>query len=632
MANFYTPYEGGTFESSFQVPFQFNGSQTPSGIVNCGTFDVSSEHVLQGTKSGRLTIINDAVVNSGYKYAVSAFSFRARPSTGQFNIISLVSDLKYELRLSVKTLSSNPFANDDAILFLAGDESNIPQTSNNVSIQDLGSGRYKMSVTSLSTGAVLYETWGWKVSAIKDTLRELVYNWVEPSSSPANIQYAQPKLLVVLKNPASGLFPITGTQNLLVGGKLYFDLANLDYAAQNCTIAFGNPAFSKTDETSLAANNGTITVFATGQGTLQYKLDSGAYQFSNVFTGVAVGAHTITVKDSSACTPISTNVTILAFNDTTPPPSTSGVLTINEQPITLGNFISWFSASGGIGFTSVECENHYWDLPKTYRLNKKSMQHSAVVVNNEEFSFYVNFQTPINNPNFTNLKLALINNSGNVQLNIAALQKDLFADAVRYNIYANVILSGVIEGVYRLAIYDNSTGSILYVSSTIELISLEEAKMKTCRIIHRNSFDVFNTYYSRVLNYLNKIRLRMSTEAQPELTIQQYRSASSGKIRNYSFEADKEVKFETYFFDDNAIEGMYVFQICDTININNKNYILKESYKTNWNASLNCNKGTITMYEQEFSTANRYGVAGNITIVGSEDPLLLGDNGGRIKI
>jgi hypothetical protein len=89
--------------------------------------------------------------------------------------------------------------------------------------------------------------------------------------------------------------------------------------ANNCTatasVTITQPAALvaaavKTDITCNGATNGTITASATG-GTspYQYKLDSGSFQSSGAFTGVAAGAHTVTVKDANNCT-ATANVTI----------------------------------------------------------------------------------------------------------------------------------------------------------------------------------------------------------------------------------------------------------------------------------------------------------------------------------
>lgn len=54
--------------------------------------------------------------------------------------------------------------------------------------------------------------------------------------------------------------------------------------------------------TSAISTANEITVMASGgTGTLMYQLDSGAFQASNFFTGVANGLHTVTVQDANGC-------------------------------------------------------------------------------------------------------------------------------------------------------------------------------------------------------------------------------------------------------------------------------------------------------------------------------------------
>jgi hypothetical protein len=45
---------------------------------------------------------------------------------------------------------------------------------------------------------------------------------------------------------------------------------------------------------------------------LAYSIDGGGYQASNIFTGLAAGTHTLSVKDANACTQSLASVTITA--------------------------------------------------------------------------------------------------------------------------------------------------------------------------------------------------------------------------------------------------------------------------------------------------------------------------------
>ena len=79
-----------------------------------------------------------------------------------------------------------------------------------------------------------------------------------------------------------------------------------------CTYTFvqniiANPGVSATTTSTTTAcsgaSTGTITVTASnGIPAYQYKINAGAYQLSNVFSGLATGTYTITVKDSAGCT------------------------------------------------------------------------------------------------------------------------------------------------------------------------------------------------------------------------------------------------------------------------------------------------------------------------------------------
>ncbi|MFC5979809.1 hypothetical protein, partial [Flavobacterium salmonis] len=89
------------------------------------------------------------------------------------------------------------------------------------------------------------------------------------------------------------------------------------------------PTVFTTTETNVSCNgvaDGTITVNVTsGVGPYEYRLDAGAFQASNVFTGLAAGTtYTITVKDAKSClypkTPITiTEPSVLAATDVVTP-------------------------------------------------------------------------------------------------------------------------------------------------------------------------------------------------------------------------------------------------------------------------------------------------------------------------
>lgn len=108
------------------------------------------------------------------------------------------------------------------------------------------------------------------------------------------------------------------------------------------TLTFTNPpditaSGTPTNASSGGASDGSITVTASGgTGSLDYSLNGGPAQASNIFTGLAPGSYTITITDDNGCTEvIVVNVGALGI-DTNPlengiriyPNPTSGKVTI----------------------------------------------------------------------------------------------------------------------------------------------------------------------------------------------------------------------------------------------------------------------------------------------------------------
>ena len=96
-------------------------------------------------------------------------------------------------------------------------------------------------------------------------------------------------------------------------------------------------------------SNGSITATATGGTGFTYSLNSGTFQASGTFTGLAAGNYTITAKNSNACIGITT-VTLTATN---PCAGVTVVVTTTQVNPTTGqsNGSITATATGGTGFT-----------------------------------------------------------------------------------------------------------------------------------------------------------------------------------------------------------------------------------------------------------------------------------------
>jgi subtilisin-like proprotein convertase family protein len=124
---------------------------------------------------------------------------------------------------------------------------------------------------------------------------------------------------VITVNAAGGQLPYQYSLNgaTFQGSNVFFGLAAGNYSVNvkdnfglsitSSVLTINNPAAISASATS---NLNVVTVNATGgTGTLQYSLNGGTFQQSNVFQNVANGNYTITVKDVNGCT-TTTSVTI----------------------------------------------------------------------------------------------------------------------------------------------------------------------------------------------------------------------------------------------------------------------------------------------------------------------------------
>jgi hypothetical protein len=627
MANVFPFFDSGTWEgyNTYTENVIFDAQTLVTAVK-------SNDYAFEGEYSGKITFQQfysglEALYAPNFFFNIIKY-ISGRPVLdviGPLGSASAVGQLiKFKCR--VYTPSSNPIGSDDLKLTLCP---NIYQWSTPVTTNGT------MPAPVLRTEIT--------VADCKDTWAELEFHFIPTSDNFARfLTFLSVMAADVGASLGSNSVPygITPSGSLNEEGVLYIDGIEIEKVA-TCDLELGTPSYSKTDETAVDANDGTITINAsTSHPPLQYSIDGGVYQLSNLFEGVAPGTHSVSVRDAVAdCEAIINDILILAFDPPDPPePPIGGTLVINSQPTTQENFISWFPAEGPVGYEEVVCDNCCWDLPNPYRFDidgipKDKAKHYPIAAIGEKFTFYVNFQEPITYPNRTSLKLAVVSETGLLNADVAPLKFDIFDDG-SYNIYCDDVTLNVPEpGIYRLVIYDSSTTGVLIISNGIELMTLDEAKCLSTKVEYRCSDTIYGTRYPKIPDFLNTQRLRLyKIESQVEGELSQYRSVSSGKLRNISVELDDLYTFEAYYFDDLGHQAMKTFLVHNLILLNGKEFVPKSLYKIEWNRSHMVNKGTCELYNQQFSMQNRYSNQDRVTVIGSDDPLFMIDNVNFLKL
>ncbi|HLP13945.1 MAG TPA: choice-of-anchor L domain-containing protein [Flavobacteriales bacterium] len=108
---------------------------------------------------------------------------------------------------------------------------------------------------------------------------------------------------------------VTATATGVAAGTYTVTMTDASGCVATSTVTISNPATLNATTTPVhplcnGGATGQITVNASGgTGALQYQINGGAFQASNVFTGLAAGTYTITVKDANGCT-FTTTVTL----------------------------------------------------------------------------------------------------------------------------------------------------------------------------------------------------------------------------------------------------------------------------------------------------------------------------------
>lgn len=111
----------------------------------------------------------------------------------------------------------------------------------------------------------------------------------------------------VTVSASGGVTPYSGTGTFTITAGTYTytvrDAAGAS-ATNSITVTQPDPVSMTLTAGTIATNGGTTSVTVTasgGSGTFTYKLGTGAYQTSNVFTGLAAGTYSISTKDSRDC-------------------------------------------------------------------------------------------------------------------------------------------------------------------------------------------------------------------------------------------------------------------------------------------------------------------------------------------
>jgi SprB repeat len=263
---------------------------------------------------------------------------------------------------------------------------------------DAGAGQSNGSITATATGplGLTYSINGGPFQASPTFSNLPMGNYTIAAKSPAGCIGLSPQVTVGTIDPCAGINilvtttlvqPTTGQSNGSIvaaatgGNGFTYSLNNGAYQASGTFInlAAGNYTITAKNATGCVGvtqatltsvdpcagvtilvnttqvnpttgqSNGTITATATGSAGFTYSLNGGAYQASNIFTGLATGNYTVTAKNANGCT----GVAQVALGSTNPCAGVTVTVTTTQVNPTTGNANGSITAAatGGTGFT-----------------------------------------------------------------------------------------------------------------------------------------------------------------------------------------------------------------------------------------------------------------------------------------
>ncbi|WP_293916531.1 MULTISPECIES: hypothetical protein [unclassified Sphingobacterium] len=257
------------------------------------------------------------------------------------------------------------------------------------------------------------------------------------------------------------------------------------------------------------------------------------------------------------------------------------------------NFLRWNS--------DPSFKDHSY-LPCPYPNEQSNLPYMPVLVPGEITSFYINVKGGINySGGFT---LNIIRPDRTIALSdIGVLNRDNLGSG-RYNLYCDMSGPAVPPGIYYLQIKDIAN-TVTLRSNMVRVIHSGFQDKTTIVRYRNNGKNLFHINWLGMPDFYQQYRLHIfRIDQQPDYNIEQYRSSTSGKLRNLNGSMDRYVKFQSYYFDKEAHEACEAMLFHSEIWINDKLYSYKTGYASEPLLATKKSKGEFELWDENFSSLN----------------------------
>jgi hypothetical protein len=259
-----------------------------------------------------------------------------------------------------------------------------------------------------------------------------------------------------------------------------------------------------------------------------------------------------------------------------------------------------------IRFFTGDVEDQSVNIPRLALIDSKC--YCPVFVPGERASFYINASVPfLDGDDINNLELRILNPDGTVASNLGVIMQRVTLTN-GYRMYADFIFPDLPNKQYQFQVFNTTTNTAKCISNWFWAKDETLANEVTAYVVWRNSRSAYYYDWALYPDFYCRIRLHLSLQSYtPEGTVEQIQSVNTGRRRNLNRVVDKSVRLQTYYFDDGANDACIALFEADDISINGKKYLAKTIYNPNARPSSKVSTGEIELFEQDFSSVNKYG-------------------------
>lgn len=256
--------------------------------------------------------------------------------------------------------------------------------------------------------------------------------------------------------------------------------------------------------------------------------------------------------------------------------------------------------------------DHIRTLPNRHERNATCdvKHYKPVWTPGERYSNMINSSDLVDLTNKLTFKIGVVDSKGNlVSEDVGALSFYDEAGSAGRIAWDVSIFPALVDGIYRLVIYETAQNKILFLSNEHQVInSQNKLQQETAYFEYRHTAKIYHRGFEELSAFYIRERLHVNAINQEEVfQVEEYEEVTTGESYNPRFDVDLDIEIETENYDAEAHKAFAIMLAHNDKSINGKPYVLApgSAYKKTRNPNAPIWNGSVVIRDQEFSTINK---------------------------